>query len=848
MLRVALLLASLPVWQQVLAAGTSFLNHTELLSGVENPDWYEQNIPLIDIPSPQIQDVYYYRWQTYKEHLAYTGAQHGYLATEFLHPASYGAPFGGIVAAAGHHIVEGRWVRDLGYGRDLVNYWLAGPGQLPKPATEELNKDTHDWAHEYSFWAASAVWKRYLVTGDRNFTAGQLGNLVRQYRGWDSHFSPDLGLYWQVPVWDATEYTAASYESPGGDPYHGGAGFRPTINAYQYGDARAIAAIAALVGDAEEDLQAEYEQRAASLRQALQTHLWNEDKKFFMHRDRDFGRKLLQDREIMGFLPWMFAMPPGNFSTEPFAQLTDARGFLSTFGPTTLEQRSKWYMHEADGCCRWDGPSWPFATSQTLTAVETLLHEYHRQSTITPSDYVAMLETYAKTLYKGGKPYVAEAHHPAEDRWIYDGRDHSEDYNHSTFVDNVLAGLLGLRGQAGDTLVVRPLVPPSWAYFAVENVAYHGRSVTVLWDESGTRYGQGKGFSVFVDGALSAHRDTVEELTIRVTPAIPRAPTLKVNIAANTQNDARLSRAFASYTSGFDDPMRAIDGNVWRTAVPSNSRWTSYDSPNATDYFGVDLRRTQSLCDVRLYFYDDGGGVRIPDRYDLQYYRNDDDGGGGGNSSGTWETVPGQQRSKAATPGSSNEEIRVTFPALAASQLRVVAPNPGGSAGQGWGLSELEVWTAALFHLRGEHSGKLMGVERMLGTPGARVQQYDDNGTRDHHWRFAPAAGGWSTVENLNSGLVLAVASRGDDGANNNTNLVQDDYDYDDNGEGPAPRQLWKVQAQGSGRFLLRNKGSGLVAGIEANSTSNSANVVLREDDGAESNLWSVLPAAIEGC
>ncbi|KAM3513659.1 hypothetical protein MY11210_002670 [Beauveria gryllotalpidicola] len=824
-MRATLPFASLSLLPRVLAAGTSFLDHARLLSGVEDAAWFETNIPLIEVPSTQIQDVYYYRWQTYKEHLAYTGAQHGYLATEFLHPASYGAPFGGIVAAAGHHIAEGRWLRDLGYGQDLVNYWLAGPGQLPKPATEELNKDTHDWAHEYSFWAASAVWKQYLITGDVNFTTSHLDNLVKQYRGWDSHFNSDFQLYWQVPVWDATEYTAASYESPSGDAYHGGAGFRPTINAYQYGDARAIAEIASLAGNS--GLKREYKERADRLQKALQTHLWNQGKKFFVHRHRDFGQKLLDHREIMGFLPWMFDMPSANFSTEPFKQLMDKCGFLSAFGPTTLEKRSTWHMHEADGCCRWNGPSWPFATSQTLAAVETLLHHY-QQDTITPSDYVNLLETYAKTLYKNGTPYVAEAHHPTEDRWMYDGRDHSEDYNHSTFVDNVLAGLLGLRGHPDNLLTIRPLVPPSWAYFAVENMAYHGRSITVLWDRSGDRYNQGGGFMVYIDGTMVVHCDTVEEVTVDVTPAIPQRPAPKVNIAANSQGYAQLSRAFASYTSRFDDPMRAIDGNIWRTAVPPNSRWTSYQSPNATDYFGVDFRQTQSLCDVRLYFYQDDDGVRLPDSYDLEYLQRD---------TGAWVTVPGQQRSKA--PASSNEQVRVTFPAVSASQLRVVAPNP--SPGKGWGLSELEAWTAPMFQLRNEHSGKLMGVDSMLQTPGARVQQYDDNATRDLHWEFVPAQGGWSTIRNLHSGLVLAVAS--DD---NGANLVQGNDD-DDDGKSRAYR-LWKVESRGNGHFLIRNKGSNKVAGVDGMAVTNGANVVQFDDNGTKDHLWSILPAAIEGC
>lgn len=39
-----------------------------------------------------------------------------------------------------------------------------------------------------------------------------------------------------------------------------------------------------------------------------------------------------------------------------------------------------------------------------------------------------------------------------------------------------------------------------------------------------------------------------------------------------------------------------------------------------TTYFSLDFRRAQAVSDVRLYFYDDGGGVRRPASYDLQYW------------------------------------------------------------------------------------------------------------------------------------------------------------------------------------------------------------------------------------
>jgi hypothetical protein len=798
------------------AAGTTFLNHASLLTGREDPDWFEQNVPFLDVPDTQIQAVYYYRWQTYKEHLVYTGAQYGYLASEFLHPVDYGAPYGGVVAAAGHHINEGRWLRNHQYGQDIVNYWLAGPGIFYKPPTDNVNADTTDWAHEYSFWAASAVWRQYLTTGVRDFVVGQLDNLVTQYRGWDNHFDSSLSLYWQVPVWDATEYTAASYES--NDPYHGGAGYRPTINAYQYGDARAIAAIAALAGNTA--LNAEYTQRAGALQQAVQQTLWDAGSQFYKHRARDGNPSgaLLTTREIMGYLPWMFNLPTNTNNAAAFAQLKDPQGFSATYGPTTAERRSKWFLYEAANCCRWDGPSWPFATSQTLTAIENLLNDYPTQNYYSAADYVNLLRVYAATQYKNGQPYVAEAHDPDRNVWMYDGSDRSEDYNHSTFVDNVIAGLIGLRVQQDDSLVVNPLAPSSWDHFALENAAYHGHSVTVLWDSTGSHYGQGQGLRVYVDGTLAGSRSTLGRLTVNVGPVVTQTIPSAVNIAANGQRFPQGTTAFASYTSSHDDVWRAIDGIVWRTGIPENSRWTSYASPNAQDYFGVDLRRSQAVSDVRLYFYDDGGGVRRPASYDLQYW-----------TGNTWLTVPGQQRS--GSTATSNAQTKITFPAIVTSQLRVVAPNPG--AGNGWGLSEFEVWTEAVFQLRNENSGKLMGVAGASTANSANIQQYDDNGTHDHLWQFVRAPGGWYKIRNLNSGLLLGVQGA----STANSAVLQQ---YQDNG---TSDHLWRVVSRGGGLFFLKNKNSGLLAGVDGMSTANSANVVQFEDNGTRDHLWSILAA-----
>jgi len=193
--------------------GTHFLDHAALLKDLNDKSWYESNIPFVDLPDSTIQDVYYYRWRVWKEHLRYTNPTDGWVSTEFLNCCGYGAPYETLNAAAGHQITEGRWVRDRTYMDDYTRFWLTGPGAGTKPAEDGVNADTTDWSHEYSFWLASAAYGRAQVTGDFSQLTALLPQLEKQYTGWDKQFNADLGLYWSVPVWDAMELSASSYQS-----------------------------------------------------------------------------------------------------------------------------------------------------------------------------------------------------------------------------------------------------------------------------------------------------------------------------------------------------------------------------------------------------------------------------------------------------------------------------------------------------------------------------------------------------------------------------------------------------------------------------------------------------------
>jgi hypothetical protein len=98
-------------------------------------------------------------------------------------------------------------------------------------------------------------------------------------------------------------------------------------------------------------------------------------------------------------------------------------------------------------------------------------------------------------------------------------RERGKDYNHSTFCDLIITGLVGLRPRADETVEVNPLVPDGlWDWFCLDKVSYHGKVLTILWDKTGAKYGKGPGLRVFADGKEIAHADTLS----RVTASLPK--------------------------------------------------------------------------------------------------------------------------------------------------------------------------------------------------------------------------------------------------------------------------------------------------------------------------------------
>jgi len=141
-----------------------------------------------------------------------------------------------------------------------------------------------------------------------------------------------------------------------------------------------------------------------------------------------------------------------------------------------------------------------------------LLNNY-QQSVITNAHYFSLLNTFVESQYYRGRPYVGEYLDEKTGYWLKGDEERSRYYNHSTFNDLVITGLVGLRPRADDIVEINPLLPAGkWDWFCLDNVLYHGKIMTIIWDKTGTKYKKGKGFKVLVDGKPVATSLKLEKL------------------------------------------------------------------------------------------------------------------------------------------------------------------------------------------------------------------------------------------------------------------------------------------------------------------------------------------------
>jgi len=616
----------------------------------EDSAWFQDNIPFFECSDKEIEQVYYYRWKLYKAHIRNTGPNE-FIITEFIdHVAWDREPFCTINAASMHHIYEGRWLRDPRYMDGYINNLYQQGGN----------------DRRYSESVADAAYARYLVDGDKDFIAAQLDKMKMTYEGWYDHYDSTKNMFWIPAMPDATEYTIASIDGSGGTAgFDGGETFRPTINSYMYGNALAISKIAALKGD--EETRHMYEQRANELKSLVEKNLWNDSLQHFTDRykmDNAFVKywTFIRGRELAGMAPWYFNLPADNDKyTLAWKHVLDTTQLLGKYGFRTNEPSYEYYFKqfiwfEGKRGSQWNGPSWPYQSSQALTSMANVLNNYHQQ-VVSNSDYLNVLRLFTRQHYlPDGKINLVENYDPNLGGPIvyYYWSNH---YLHSTYNNLIISGLCGVRPSEGDSLTINPLIDNSINYFYLDNINYRGHDVAIVYDQDGTRYNIGKGLSVFVDGEKANTPNSGTRTIVYIGKTLEHKPNARpINVALNLRKkDSPIPTA--SVNNVPDSLYQAIDGRVWYFPEIRN-RWATTGSTSTTDWYAVDFGTSKQISGINLFLFADHLRFDISDAVTIEYKAGNE-----------WKSVERSENQK-LTGNTSNtirfapistEAIRVTF-------------------------------------------------------------------------------------------------------------------------------------------------------------------------------------------
>lgn len=666
------------------AAGTHFINH-EIVAGKYfnfDKEWYLENIPFFECSDKTLTDVYYYRWKLFKAHIRDVGTD-GYVITEFLNAMSWDRkPYNSLNDATSFHIYEGRWLKDNQYINGYIDYLYQHGGN-----------DRH-----FSEAIADAAYAAFLVNSDTLFIKKQLRSMISIFNQWYDHYDLSKGLYYIEPLLDATEYTISSIDASGGkDGFSGGEAFRPSINSYMYANALAIRNIALLEHDSV--VAEEFNNRALQLKNNVQKYLWNDKFVHFVDRYKVSNKyvkywNFIRGRELVGYLPWAYHLPDDNsLYASAWKHLVDSSEFAAKYGLRTNEPRYEYYMRQyrytpmGEKECQWNGPSWPFQTSQVLLALKNLLSIY-RHHEVDRGAFFLLLRQYALQHRMGNRFNLVEDYDADKGQPIVNLSQRSEHYNHSEFNDLVITGMCGLKPSDTDTLEVDPLIAPkTLRYFCLENVSYHGYLISIVYDASGRHYKKGRGLSVFVDGRKVVQSDSLRKLSISLPSPHIKGAVKKTNLALNIGRSGfpEISASHAD-TSTLDErhqwgvpankALLAIDGRVWNFSEVRNY-WSSEGSKNETDWLDIRFDAEKKVNEIVVYFVEDEKKFVPPTHISVWY-----------DQDGRWNKVEETNRKFPRPVG--NGPTQVSFKPVASRAIRVAFTNRGN--GKYTGINEVEIY------------------------------------------------------------------------------------------------------------------------------------------------------------
>ena len=440
-----------------------------------NYEFLNENLPRFSCSVKELEEIYYFRAYTLSKHIKKNSAGK-YIVTEFLNDVSWAIDTEGAISCpVGHQLSELRWFKNCGeIVKQYADFWL---NHIEKLLV-------------YNNWFCYAFYEYAEYTNCLDYAYSVADKLIEYFTLFESRNKAKCGLYKGTDNYDGMELSISS------------SGIRPTINSYVYANAYGIYKILESHGDERADY---YKNFCENLKKEINGKLYVNDLYYNLPVENgetidrfypDFSNPHPDHaaKELSAYTPFYFGIPQEeNAGCLKF--LTDEKIFKQKYGLATADQSNPLYKFPFPHACLWNGPVWPFATSQVLRGVSEWI-KVHGEKEIGGSDFADMLITYAKsqhiTIEGEIRPWIDEDLDGTTGEWLARrliveyGRDdvgRGKDYNHSAFIDHVINGLCGVCVNGGKT-DFKPILSDKIASFSLEGVVVGGKAYNVKYAEN----------------------------------------------------------------------------------------------------------------------------------------------------------------------------------------------------------------------------------------------------------------------------------------------------------------------------------------------------------------------------
>ena len=711
---------------------------------------WAQDIPYIDVPDPALEKAIVYRWWG-ERYNSLDANEPGYIYQYPVTIEGVNLYQNAIVLTQPMHLQDTKWIRNpyLAYGQILNVGELSGSSAF-------LDSPGHSsWNNHYSQYLGTAGLEAYNVHGG----GPEIAERFAYYFEWDGkgqleHYDGDGNklIQYTANYMPGNDADAISFGYPKSG---GGQGIERPESAYVWGAFDAARQLYEIAG-APEDKVEEMAEAADEIRDAILDRLWNDEMKMFLARTTQGALAAttaggnpnpLSDR---GFIPARESNLYDVYA-QNLIPVEDAEKYKDGF--RFLRYGDNFPIFPFYTANQYDRSRYNIGGSNNFSNINFTVqyrgvrsalryydpdHEY-----VTPEYASRLLNWMAWSIYPNGNvlaPNQAEYY----SNWNASTKTFNRNNPNHIMLGNMnyifVEDMGGIQPRSDDKIELWP-IDFGYEHFMVNNLRYHGKDVTIVWDEDGSEYGMGAGYMLFVDGEKVLTADglgrlvydpatnTVVEkdadLTVTVEDEAPEVPAavdtpiddervvayLKtagidlefpaVNLAEGkpvttsaTQSGQRPTAWRDFHTVGRSGAMNYHPGAIAVNERPVSAAavtdgttvnepyWGNYGTAGDTGWVEIDLGAPTSFDNVKVFFMQDplttGHSYVAPMRWVVEI----PDGDGG------WTPVEDQFRTPKVPGAKLNEAL---FETVTTDKVRVSFTN---APGKYTAISEIQVFNS----------------------------------------------------------------------------------------------------------------------------------------------------------